>query len=89
NIKGECRYLFPVESQLITTCSYPTNQDFRHSDIFEKEGNIKGEWRYLFPAEPQFITTCSYPTIKTSATLMYSNRKDVVDAVIVGMLDKS
>nr|GEX33455.1 lysine histidine transporter 1-like [Tanacetum cinerariifolium] len=38
-------------------------------------GNIKGEWRYLFPAEPQFITTCSYPTIKTSATLMYSNRK--------------
>nr|GEX80076.1 reverse transcriptase domain-containing protein [Tanacetum cinerariifolium] len=37
--------------------------------------NIKGEWRYLFPAEPQFITTCSYPTIKTSATLMYSNRK--------------
>nr|GEY98759.1 hypothetical protein [Tanacetum cinerariifolium] len=38
-------------------------------------GNIKGEWRYLFPAEPQFITTCSYPAIKTSATLMYSNRK--------------
>nr|GFB72405.1 hypothetical protein [Tanacetum cinerariifolium] len=38
-------------------------------------GNIKGEWRNLFPAEPQFITTCSYPTIKTSATLMYSNRK--------------
>nr|GEW39892.1 hypothetical protein [Tanacetum cinerariifolium] len=25
--------------------------------------------------EPQFITTCSYPTIKTSDTLMYSNRK--------------
>nr|GEY78385.1 retrovirus-related Pol polyprotein from transposon TNT 1-94 [Tanacetum cinerariifolium] len=41
-------------------------------------GNIKGEWRYLFPDEPQFITTCSYPTIKTSATLMYCNRKDVV-----------
>nr|GEU94616.1 hypothetical protein [Tanacetum cinerariifolium] len=38
-------------------------------------GNIKGEWRYLFPAEPQFITTCSYLTIKTSATLMRSNRK--------------
>nr|GEX05631.1 reverse transcriptase domain-containing protein [Tanacetum cinerariifolium] len=38
-------------------------------------GNIKGEWRYMFPAEPQFIPTCSYPTIKTSATLMYSNRK--------------
>nr|GEW50145.1 hypothetical protein [Tanacetum cinerariifolium] len=41
-----------------------------------QQGNIKGEWRYLFPAEPQFITTCSYPTIKTSATLMYSNRKN-------------
>nr|GEW47276.1 hypothetical protein [Tanacetum cinerariifolium] len=39
------------------------------------QGNIKGEWRYLFPAKPQFITTCSYPTIKTSTTLMYSNRK--------------
>nr|GEW69855.1 hypothetical protein [Tanacetum cinerariifolium] len=38
-------------------------------------GNIKGEWRYLFSTEPQFITTCSYPTIKTSATLMYSNKK--------------
>nr|GEW75039.1 reverse transcriptase domain-containing protein [Tanacetum cinerariifolium] len=36
------------------------------------------EWRYLFPAEQQFITICSYPTIKTSATLMYSNRKEVV-----------
>nr|GEV02858.1 reverse transcriptase domain-containing protein [Tanacetum cinerariifolium] len=39
-------------------------------------GNIKEEWRYLFSAEPQFITTCSYHTIKTSATLMYSNRKN-------------
>nr|GEZ42387.1 hypothetical protein [Tanacetum cinerariifolium] len=38
-------------------------------------GSIKWEWRYLFPAEPQFITICSYPTIKSSATLMYSNKK--------------
>nr|GFA73749.1 hypothetical protein [Tanacetum cinerariifolium] len=35
NIKGEWRYLCPVEPQLITTCSYPTNQDFRYSDVFE------------------------------------------------------
>nr|GEW21026.1 reverse transcriptase domain-containing protein [Tanacetum cinerariifolium] len=27
--------LFPVEPQVITTCSYPTNQDFRYSDVFE------------------------------------------------------
>nr|GEU43004.1 reverse transcriptase domain-containing protein [Tanacetum cinerariifolium] len=38
NIKGEWRYLFPVEPQFITTCSYPTNQDFRYSDVFEYEG---------------------------------------------------
>nr|GEX99828.1 hypothetical protein [Tanacetum cinerariifolium] len=35
NIKGEWRYLFPVEPQFITTCSYPTNQDFRYSDVFQ------------------------------------------------------
>nr|GEX33791.1 hypothetical protein [Tanacetum cinerariifolium] len=35
NIKGEWRYLFPVEPQFITTCSYPTNQDFRYSDVIE------------------------------------------------------
>nr|GEZ34671.1 reverse transcriptase domain-containing protein [Tanacetum cinerariifolium] len=35
NIKGEWRYLSPVEPQLITTCSYLTNQDFRYSDVFE------------------------------------------------------
>nr|GEX35306.1 uncharacterized mitochondrial protein AtMg00810-like [Tanacetum cinerariifolium] len=40
NIKGEWRYLFPVEPQLITTCSYPTNQDFRNSDVFEYEEEV-------------------------------------------------
>nr|GEY46517.1 hypothetical protein [Tanacetum cinerariifolium] len=37
NIKREWRYLFPVEPQVITTCSYPTNQDFRNSDAFKHE----------------------------------------------------
>nr|GFA98597.1 Gag-Pol polyprotein [Tanacetum cinerariifolium] len=40
NIKREWRYLFPVEPQVITTCSYPTNQDFRNSDVFKHEENI-------------------------------------------------
>nr|GEZ34726.1 hypothetical protein [Tanacetum cinerariifolium] len=35
NIKGEWRYLFPAEPQSITTCSYPTNQDFRYSDVLD------------------------------------------------------
>nr|GEV14888.1 hypothetical protein [Tanacetum cinerariifolium] len=43
NIKREWRYLFPVEPQVITTCSYPTNQDFRYSDVFKHEGKINAE----------------------------------------------
>nr|GEU70045.1 reverse transcriptase domain-containing protein [Tanacetum cinerariifolium] len=38
NIKREWRYLFPVKPQVITTCSYPTNQDFCYSDVFKHEG---------------------------------------------------
>nr|GEY75065.1 hypothetical protein [Tanacetum cinerariifolium] len=46
NIKGEWRYLCPVEPQLITTCSYPTNQDFRYSDIFEYEEIPKSDFDF-------------------------------------------
>nr|GFB09428.1 reverse transcriptase domain-containing protein [Tanacetum cinerariifolium] len=46
------------------------------SILTDLQETSKGSGDTYFQAEPQFITTCSYLTIKTSATLMYSKRKN-------------